>query len=601
MLVIAKLAFIKQRRNKMNKIFFTVFMLLFLSACGGGGGGNNNNAGGGGTATVSGTAATGAAFVGVINVYGKNGGEIPDVAIDESGKYSVDVSALTPPFLLCAVPASGSLQPPQSSFASSSGVANITPLTTLVVFNANGGQDPCAQSPKDNWPGQSDSVATAVEAVKEVVNANFAGVFSGTTIDLTNYDFFSTEFDVGDEFDQVLDKLNIDLSGDSPVIDVDGIPDFIFDPEINVPGDGSGGGGDGSGGGGNGSGGSVAGVGPITPLTSSVTLPNGGLGESTTESGFDGDIEFVNEEFQLSNGTTLINVVAVQRVQAADISCADGTDINGTLSSDYSTGVVNLDAVLNSQNVSCTSNFQTILPVSVSDGTSISDLLENWGEDFDPANAAQSGLINTTCPLSVNDDLDINPFTNSCSGSFLSNYTVTDDNGGIHKLSTKITFSAGPLGGGGSGGSGGEGDGSGGGTGGGSGDLGSISIIGNDAEEIGTSYAPTKSFPSLGGDTTFGVSWIDLATGGSFGVGFVNGQVSTVNYSLALSSGGAIGIYSYNLECFSGSNSACGNIALNVSGKKITFTNVTLQAFNSLLATTLATGPITLNGTLFWE
>lgn len=181
--------------------------------------------------------------------------------------------------------------------------------------------------------------------------------------------------------------------------------------------------------------GGAAGVDPIATLGSPVTLAG-----FTIESGSEGDIEFVNQEFQLS--TPSMHVADVQRVFAVDLSCINGDDVNGVITSNFSTGVVGFDAVINGQSESCTSNFQPKFPPSVTIATvqDIADLLLEWGTDFLGDEAAQSGFISTNCPSSV--DADIDTSTNSCDGSFLANYTVTDDQGGIHKLSTKFTYTS---------------------------------------------------------------------------------------------------------------------------------------------------------------
>ncbi len=559
---------------KMYKIISTIFLLLLITGCGGGGGSEPAAGGGDPAPTVSGTAATGIALDGVVNVYGSSGGSVLDVPVDASGNYSADVTGLEPPFFLCAVPTNNTL-PSQYSWADGPGTTNITPMTTLTLFYANGDQDPA--SLVNTWQANQASVSMNLPNAQSAVNANFIGIFSAINaalnINFTTYDFFSTGFNIGDVFDQILDLLGIDLSSGTPVITVNGAA-FTFAPNIDISGINIGGSGGGSGSG-------VAGVNPVTPLTSSVTLPNAGLGEFTIESGSDGDIEFVNQSFQLSNGTPPINVVAVQRVQAADISCSDGTNVNGALSSDFSTGVVNLDAAVNSQNVSCTSNFQSILPVIISDGQSITDLLENWGDDFDPANAAQSGLLNTTCPSSVNDDLDIDPFTKSCNGSFLTNYTVTDDEGGTHKLSTKFTFSASSSGGGGGGSTG----------------LGSLTLSGVDTPAIGTSYTPTIQTGS-GMGTPFVVVWGGVSIGQLTIGGTSSSELASITFNDSQVIGGQVVVYSYGLICSLPSDD-CGNLQVDEINRQAFFNNLQMPLTGFL--DNAAMGPVTLNGTLTWE
>jgi len=85
----------------MQCIRFVVSMLLLLSlslmtACGGGGGGSA------GPPTVSGVAATGAPIKGKVTLKDSNGIVLGPINTDDDGKFSFDVTGLTPPFFLKA-------------------------------------------------------------------------------------------------------------------------------------------------------------------------------------------------------------------------------------------------------------------------------------------------------------------------------------------------------------------------------------------------------------------------------------------------------------------------------------------------------------------
>jgi len=111
-----------------------------LSACGGGGG--SSSTGGGSSAVISGTAAAGAAIIGTATI--KDSSVPPktkSVAIAADGKYSIDVSGLTGPFMLRADGEVGGRQYSLFSAATSAdvnGTINITPLTDLIVANIAG-------------------------------------------------------------------------------------------------------------------------------------------------------------------------------------------------------------------------------------------------------------------------------------------------------------------------------------------------------------------------------------------------------------------------------------------------------------------------------
>ncbi len=212
------------------KLASLFLLLLTLTACGGGGGGSD------GGSTLSGTAATGAAIFGKVSIFGANGGIVADVKTDSSGKYSADVSGLTPPFCVCVIPDDSS-ESTQYSYATGPGTANITPLTTLTLYYANGGQNPEQLADVSAWPAASQNVAAAVPDILAAVNANFASLFSAQGFDASIYDFFTTQFIPGDEFDQILDQLNIDITGVAPIITVDGSP-INFDLDIGISTDG---------------------------------------------------------------------------------------------------------------------------------------------------------------------------------------------------------------------------------------------------------------------------------------------------------------------------------------------------------------------------
>ena len=107
--------------------------------CGGGGGGSSSGSGG---AVISGTAAAGAAIIGTVTV--KDSSDPPkakSVTIAADGKYSIDVSGLTPPFALRADGDVGGREYHLYSAATSTdinGTINITPLTDLILANLAG-------------------------------------------------------------------------------------------------------------------------------------------------------------------------------------------------------------------------------------------------------------------------------------------------------------------------------------------------------------------------------------------------------------------------------------------------------------------------------
>lgn len=106
-----------------------------IAACGGGGGGDAPA-----SAKFSGTAATGAPLVGTVTVKDSKGAT-KTVTIGTNGRYDVDVTGMTGPFVFRAEGTVGgrtSVIHSAATSADANGTINITPLTDLVVANIAG-------------------------------------------------------------------------------------------------------------------------------------------------------------------------------------------------------------------------------------------------------------------------------------------------------------------------------------------------------------------------------------------------------------------------------------------------------------------------------
>lgn len=181
---------------------------LVVSACGGGGGAGTSTTAG---PTVSGTAATGAAISGGTVTLKCVSGTSSASATATDGGFTVDVSGVTLPCVgrVEYKDSTGAAQK-LHTFVSAAGVANITPLTELVVANLTGAAPATA----------FDSFnATAVKAITAAqVSAGIAAVrayVSGLGIDVTSFpaDPLTAKFVAasgttsGDKADKVLDDL----------------------------------------------------------------------------------------------------------------------------------------------------------------------------------------------------------------------------------------------------------------------------------------------------------------------------------------------------------------------------------------------------------
>lgn len=112
---------------------------LFLAGCGGGGGASGPGASGPGAtpAMLSGTVAGGAAVIGSVIVTDSKGATKTGT-IEANGHYSIDVSALTGPFVLKAAGTVGNTSVTYYSAATVADIGNtvnVTPFTNLIVSN----------------------------------------------------------------------------------------------------------------------------------------------------------------------------------------------------------------------------------------------------------------------------------------------------------------------------------------------------------------------------------------------------------------------------------------------------------------------------------
>jgi len=202
---------------------FTFFSVL-ITGCG-------SDSGGDKTATLRGTAATGAAIVGHIEVTDANGAMLSNVSINADGSFTADVTNMSPPFILMAVPDNGGQT--EYSFADTENLTvNITPLTTLAMYLANGEQDLGALA--SNWVTQSSQITSeALEAAKTRVNQSFSAKFEEKGLNAETYNFFSTVFNTdATGIDAVMDSIsiNINMAENITEIKVDGVA-FSFETD----------------------------------------------------------------------------------------------------------------------------------------------------------------------------------------------------------------------------------------------------------------------------------------------------------------------------------------------------------------------------------
>lgn len=155
------------------------------------------------TNSMTGVAAIGRPLDGYVYIQ-DTAGIMINVPVGTDGSYQADVGGMLPPFIVRVQASDGGVW---YSYAPSRVPANVSQLTTLVMFIASGKADLAALF--DNWPQQHASLtATAMLHAQAVVNLNFSTSFAQHGLDHTIYNFFTTSFEAnGTGFDAVLDDV----------------------------------------------------------------------------------------------------------------------------------------------------------------------------------------------------------------------------------------------------------------------------------------------------------------------------------------------------------------------------------------------------------
>ncbi len=188
--------------------------LAILAGCGSGSGltpaGTGGGSTGGGTTvnqTITGTAATGAPLAGAAVTVQDSVGKTAKGTTAADGTFSIAVTGMKPPFMLVAVPASGSnlysVLPAMDMTSANSQNVNLTPITTLVMFELNAGADPATMYTGLTFTTLTAGTVTAKETiVRSKLPANAVNpIFS------MMYGKFIAQAGGNDPYDQALDAL----------------------------------------------------------------------------------------------------------------------------------------------------------------------------------------------------------------------------------------------------------------------------------------------------------------------------------------------------------------------------------------------------------
>lgn len=192
--------------------------VLLLVGCGGGGGDGGGGAAVPTASTLSGTASAGAPIIGTVTIRDSDPATTDKtVTIAADGKYTIDVTGLTAPFMLRADGTVGGRSYSLYSAAVSAdinGTINVTPLTDLIVANVAG------QIASNYFAAGNFSTLTAADLIAQEIALQArlqpiltaAGV--GASIDLLRSSFAADHTGL----DAALDVLRIDIAGATATI-----------------------------------------------------------------------------------------------------------------------------------------------------------------------------------------------------------------------------------------------------------------------------------------------------------------------------------------------------------------------------------------------
>ncbi|AJE04219.1 carboxypeptidase-like regulatory domain-containing protein [Geobacter pickeringii] len=210
-----------------------VFMWGALAACGGGGNSTTTNQPAGGTTTVTGTAATGKPIANATITLRDGSGNTKTATSDANGKYTLDVSGLTPPYLLKVTTAGGTLY----GVATQTGTANLHQFTNLIIRNWYKAQGKDLDTEYVKSGAVSVPTKTEVDTIEAAIRQIIGTWLQAKGVDITSFSLLNSAFDAnGSGFDSVLDVLKVNISsGTMTIVPVDPTTGVQADPISTLP------------------------------------------------------------------------------------------------------------------------------------------------------------------------------------------------------------------------------------------------------------------------------------------------------------------------------------------------------------------------------
>ncbi len=188
--------------------------------------------------TLTGTAATGKAFVGKIEAVNKAGVKSAPVTVNADGSYSV-VVAEGAPYLLHGIDPSGDPTKDLYSYAAAVGKTNVTSLTTQALLDANDNKPLAALV--SAWATASLNDAKVLASAKKVT-ANLSAILTAKGLtDVPKINPFKFNFVAGSHtgYDAVLDQIKISYNCSASLCSYDvknGESSFSWSASIDTSG-----------------------------------------------------------------------------------------------------------------------------------------------------------------------------------------------------------------------------------------------------------------------------------------------------------------------------------------------------------------------------
>jgi hypothetical protein len=196
--------------KKLFVVLAAVLLLAFMACSGGGGGGAPPSAT---STTVVGVAAMGAPIAGTVTLKDVVG-TTRVATTSAAGAFLLDVSGLTPPFFLLAANTLGTVT--LYSISPAPGIANINPLSHLVVVAAAMNVDTTIKDPSDVFADPVKFKSITAAQLKAAITMVMGKMSTGFKAMLgaqgaTNADPITDPYAIGNGLDKTFDAFTLTL------------------------------------------------------------------------------------------------------------------------------------------------------------------------------------------------------------------------------------------------------------------------------------------------------------------------------------------------------------------------------------------------------